>query len=109
MATEITEKKQDKRKSLPQLFKKGQSGNPKGRPVGSISIVGRIKQIFEQEPERFESYVKGVLDDEKLRKEVIQQIDGSPAQKLDLTSGGEKLTFGVINFDDYDSSQSEAQ
>lgn len=33
--TEITEIKQDKRKDLPQLFKKGQSGNPAGRPVGS--------------------------------------------------------------------------
>lgn len=41
--TENTKAKQDKRKSLPQLFKPGESGNPAGRPIGARN---RFAQSF---------------------------------------------------------------
>ena len=91
-------------------FKKGQSGNPAGRPPGSVSIMGRIKKIFEEDPERFESYVKEVLDDPMLRKEVIQQIDGKPTESVEISGkNGGPLAIQVISFDDYDSIQPEAE
>jgi|SRR3990167_1388529 len=73
-----TEKKQDTR------FKKGQSGNPHGRPVGSISIVGRLKKIFEEEPENFEKYCRDILADPTMRKSVLEQIDSKPKQPIDF-------------------------
>lgn len=80
-----------------------------GRPPGSISIMGRIKQIFENEPEYFEGYIRGVLDDKMLRREVIQQIDGKPKETVELTGkDGGALEVQIISFDDYDSAQSKA-
>jgi hypothetical protein len=42
----------DKRKSMPQIFKKGQSGNPKGKPKGALNEVTKFKkaiELFERE------------------------------------------------------------
>jgi len=80
-------------------FKKGQSGNPAGRPPGSVSIMGRIKKIFEEDPERFEQYVKDVLADPMLRKEVVQQIDGKPVQPLS-NAGGEPFVVQIVKYAD---------
>lgn len=51
------EKKQehvDKRKTLPQLFKKGQSGNPNGRPKGLLNWRNTIKEAAMKEIELME-------------------------------------------------------
>lgn len=63
--------------------------NPDGRPVGSISIIAKIKKKFEEDPELFDSYVAEVLADPKLRTEVIRQLDGSPRQNIGLDGGSE--------------------
>ena len=80
-------------------FAPGHSGGP-GRPQGSISIIGRIKAIFEEDPTRFEEYVKDALDDPKLRAEIIRQIDGAPKQKVDITTKGESLNNPVKELTD---------
>ncbi len=90
MTTVKTEKKQrtDKQKATVKNlkpFEKGKSGNPNGRPPGSISIIGRIKQIFEEDPERFEGYVEDVLKDKTMRKDITAHIDGKPKETVEVT------------------------
>lgn len=74
-------------------FVPGVSGNPAGKPPGTISIMSKIKKKFEEDPELFESYVAEVLTDPKLRQEIIRQLDGAPQQKMDVTSDGERIMF----------------
>jgi hypothetical protein len=44
-------------------FKPRISGNPGGRPTGSVSIVTRIKRKFEDAPQYFEEWVGKLLED----------------------------------------------
>jgi hypothetical protein len=66
----------------PHQFKPGQSGNPAGRPPGSISIIAKIKQKFQEDPEYFDEWVDELLADKMNRKAVMEQIDGKPHQTL---------------------------
>ena len=86
---EITGEKQDTK------FKKGQSGNPNGRPVGSVSIVEGIRRkLLEVEPgtkkqylELFlSSYFKNAIKDgdNNLMRDMINRIDGMPKQTTAL-------------------------
>ena len=83
-------------------FVKGKSGNPDGRPVGSVSIVEGIKKkLLEIEPENKKTYLdlflsryfrKAIKDgDVGLIRDMINRIDGMPKQNVDVTSDGEKL------------------
>lgn len=83
-------------------FVQGNPGGP-GRPVGSISIIGKIKRIWEENPERFNSFVEEVLADEKLRGQLINHIDGAPKQSTDITSGGEAIQPLLVKFLDAES------
>lgn len=71
-----TGKKQDTK------FKPGQSGNPNGRPPGTISIVARIKQKFEQDPVYFEEWLSKLMEDPTNRRAIMEQIDGKPKQVI---------------------------
>ena len=42
--------------------KPGVSGNPGGRPIGSVSIVGMIRKKFEEQPEYAEEWVDKLLE-----------------------------------------------
>lgn len=52
--SETNQEHVDKRKTLPQLFKKGQSGNPNGRPKGILSWRNTIKEAAMKEIELME-------------------------------------------------------
>jgi hypothetical protein len=62
-------------------FVPGHPGNSPGRPKGSITIKGRIKQILEEDPKRFEELCKFYLDDKKMRDLLWKMIDGMPKEE----------------------------
>lgn len=69
------------------LYKKGQSGNPNGRPKGSISLKQYAKKMLEQmTPEEREEYLEG------LPKQFIWEMaEGKAESKADVTSGGQPI------------------
>lgn len=77
-------------------FKKGVSGNPAGKPVGTVSIVAKIKQKFHENPEYFEEWVDKLLEDAGNRRAVMEQIDGKPHQTTDITSAGKALPTPIL-------------
>ena len=78
-------------------FPKGVSGNLAGKPVGTISIMSKIKQIWADNPKEFEQWVKDAMKDKMLRREIIQQVDGKPVQPI-AGVDGQPI---VINFTRY--------
>lgn len=61
-------------------------GNPPGpgRPKGSVSIVAKIKQKFEENPEYFDEWVAKLMEDPKERRAIMEQLDGKPKQSVEL-------------------------
>jgi len=87
-------------------FKKGESGNPDGRPVGSISALSRLKKEFREHPEKFSEYMERYISNPANEKHVMEMLDGKPMQKTDITTGGEKISISFDNSFDKDDSSS---
>ena len=87
-------------------FKKGQSGNPQGRPQGSISIIARIKKELTKIPSGQKiTYVeilvkqilkKAIIDgDKEMIKLIWNYVDGMPKQALEHI-GDEKRPVKIL-------------
>ena len=86
-------KKVDKRKSLPQLFKKGQSGNPNGRPKGVKNFTTLIKEELKKISKKTgvsydrllaQRFIKQALSgDTAMGKHIWDHLDGRPTQKIE--------------------------
>lgn len=75
----------------PWLFKKGQSGNPKGRPPGK-SLKERAKAMLNaMTPEQEQEFLNGID-----KRTIWEMAEGKADTKTDVTSLGEKLNAGVV-------------
>ena len=81
-------------------FKKGQSGNPSGRPKESISLKQMLIRRLKMKGEDGKLIGESILDvgiqralsgSENMIKDIQDRVDGKPAQAVDVTSGGEKI------------------
>ena len=89
----------EQKENRPWLYKKGQSGNPNGRPKGSISMKQYVKnKLAAMTPEEREIFLEGI--DKKI---LWEMAEGKAEAKTDVTSGGEKITPILIKFIDEDS------
>jgi len=66
-------------------FIEGTSGNPNGRPKGSLSITTTIKKYYETHPEEFEVLCKELREDRSMRKLLWNYIDGKPKELIETT------------------------
>ena len=62
-------------------WKKGQSGNPEGRPTGGISLVERLKAYLRRNPGEAEAIIVALVKEGRLgniiaTKELLDRIDG---------------------------------
>lgn len=83
-----TESKQDR----PWLYKKGQSGNPKGRPKGSKTMKTYVKEkLASMTEEEREDFLEGVD-----KKVIWEMSEGKPKQDLEVSG---ELTSKVVRLD----------
>ena len=93
-------------------FKPGQSGNPKGRPPGTISLTTMIKQELEKCPEGDKKtyadlIVKRILTkairdgDPQMIKTVWAYIDGLPKADITITDVKSKVDKTSLAYKSY--------
>ena len=66
-------------------WKPGQSGNPEGRPTGSISLTETLKAMLRRNPEALEEIVIALINEGRMgnmvaTKEMLDRVDGKVAE-----------------------------
>ena len=98
--------KQGKNKGRPappveHQFKPGQSGNPRGRPKGSLSLSTLLREaLSENDGERAKRIIDAMITcaekgDIRHIKELLDRIDGKVADNLNV-EGGVSISFEIV-------------
>lgn len=85
-------------------FKPGHSGNPEGKPEGTISIVGSLKKRLSEVPTGHKkTYLELLIDrilqkaisegDSQIIKQIWNYIDGMPKQSWETKNDGSARTL----------------
>lgn len=82
------EELQEQSNNRPWLFKKGQSGNPKGRPPGK-SLKERAKSMLNAMTEEEEQEFLAGID----KKTIWEMAEGKARQDTDITTGGNPINI----------------
>ncbi len=80
----------------PWLFKKGQSGNPGGRPAGKSLKQYTREMLAAMTDEERQEFLHGIP-----KIELFKMAEGNPPQKNETEHSG-TITINRISFDDYD-------
>ena len=89
-----------KQAPIDKQFKKGQSGNPKGKPVGALSMTTKIREFLMEYGKDGETnadklkramVLRAITKSDVLAKEILDRIDGKVVQPTDITSGGKPI------------------
>jgi len=89
-------------------FQKGDDPrrNMKGRPIGSVSPIKAVKDIFKEDPDRFREFVEEYIEDKQNRKHLVEMIDGKPQQKLEHSGQIKTIAIASEILDKNDITQS---
>lgn len=72
--------------SRPWLWKKGQSGNPAGRPKGKTAKERAKEYLMTMTDEEFESFLEGID-----KKTIWEMAEGKAKQDMDVTTDGKPM------------------
>ncbi len=92
---ETQQEQRDYSELKPFQFKKGQSGNPKGRPPGK-SLKERAKAMLNAMTEEEEQAFFEGMD----KRVIWEMAEGKADAKTDITSNGESLSPILVKFID---------
>lgn len=99
--------------NLKPAWKKGETGNPNGRPKGRKNFATLYREAIEKialstgmEPDAFELEIveqalrKARNGDVRFYQDTMDRLHGKAAGSLDVTSKGEQISVNVINYAD---------